>query len=206
MRARSIILAGAPPLVIIGLWVGAILVPTGNSARELEDRLASSDAELVRLVSTLDESRTVDLQMVELNDELSGLSAAVPPTADVAGLVRLLHDLAQITGTTVSSVTPQASEPSALASQAAVMNTSLSVEGEYSEIMAFVDGLLGSDRLVEIISVDLAADSSAGTIYVDLVIATYFESDAGSSVDDLLIDAELQVSAASAGPTLEADA
>ncbi len=206
MRARSIMIAAAPPLAVIALWVGAIMVPTGNSARELEDRLVSSDAELVSLAATLEESRTVDMQTAQLNVELDELSAAVPPTSDVAGLVRLVHDVAQDTGATVSSVAPQSSELSIVSSEAEVMNISLALEGEYGQIIAFVDELLASDRLVEIVSMDLASDSTAGTIFVDLMIATYSEPGAFSSVDNLLIDAEEQVSAASAGLTLEADA
>lgn len=205
MKLRSIAIAAAPPLVVAGLWVSAVVLPTGNSADDLQDRLDATDAELVDLALVLEDSRSVDSQLASLNTQLDDLTIAVPPTPDIAGFVRLVHALADQSGTLVSSVTPQVEQDSSVSIGSQVTTVSLSLEGDYSAIMAFVDDLLDADRLVQIDSVDLAADSSAGSLFVELVVSIYSESGSSSAVGDLFSQADQQVDDATAGLTLEAD-
>ncbi len=204
MRLRSVAIAATPPLLVAGLWLGAVVMPTGNSARELQDRLDAADAELVEVAALLEESRTVDAQLVAMTGELDRLASSVPPTADVAGVVRLVDELAGRTGVVVSSVTPQSEQAAASWPGAEVTNVSMSLSGDYSTVMAFIDQLLTADRLVDLVDVDLAADSSAGSLFVDLVVSVYSEPGASSLVTELIDAADQQVTDAAAAITLEA--
>ncbi len=205
MRSRLIAIAAVPPLLVAGLWVGAVVLPTGNSANDLQDRLEASDAELVDLALVLEDSRSVDSRLAELNTQLDHLLIAVPPTSDIAGFVRLVHSIADESGTLITSVTPQTEQDSTISLGSQVTTVSLSLEGDYPAVMAFVDGLLTADRLVQVDSVDLAADSSAGSLFVELVVSVYSEAGGSTAVGDLFSQAGQQVDDASAGLTLEAD-
>ncbi|MEZ5225708.1 MAG: hypothetical protein R2710_03265 [Acidimicrobiales bacterium] len=57
MRLRSIVVGAIPPIVVAALWLGAVVVPTGNAAGELQDRRDASDAELLQLAAVLENSR-----------------------------------------------------------------------------------------------------------------------------------------------------
>lgn len=205
MRLRSIAVGAVPPLVVVGLWLGAVVIPTGNTSGRLQERLDASDAELADLAAVLEESRTANEQLVLMNTQLDLLSVAVPATPDVAGFVRLVDALATASDTVVASVTPQTEQPSATSSGVQVTSVSMALQGTYPAVMSFIERLLAADRLVEVKSVDLTADSSAGSIFVDLTVSLFSEPAAADAASSLVAAADQQITDAAAGLTLEAE-
>ncbi len=209
MRSRSVGIALVPPAAVVALWLGVVLTPSSHRAADLQERLDASNAEFVELTATLDDSRTLNEQLAVLNAEVDELSKAVPPTTDISGFVRLVHSIGLESGTLVSAVTPQTSQPTDASTEAAVTNITLSIEGSYGSIMAFTNALLVADRLVEITAIDLTADASTDRLFVEVGVSIYSATSSTSPIDlSATTDRQIsdpQVSDAAAGLTLEAD-
>ncbi|MEZ5225709.1 MAG: type 4a pilus biogenesis protein PilO [Acidimicrobiales bacterium] len=134
-----------------------------------------------------------------MNEQLDQLAVAVPVSPDVAGFVRLVDVLADESDAVVSSVTPQAEQPSTASAGVEVTSVSMTLQGTYPEVMSFIERLLTADRLVEVRSVDLTSDTAAGALFVDLTVAIFSEPGSGAARSELVGDTAVGITLEAAG-------
>jgi Tfp pilus assembly protein PilO len=167
----------------IARWVLAVLVLIAVLAIPTRCSLGSRQ-------SYVDEANAARAAATELNDRASKAEAAaaddsftarhdalvkaVPPTADLAGLLAAVSSAAATSGVTITSVSPSQNPTSSDkgTNQLSTWTLTMAVEGTPAALESFLDQLAGLDRLVVVDSVNQQA-SAEGTVTAS-VTARFF--------------------------------
>lgn len=200
MRLRQVGVALVAPSMVLALWAGIVLVPNMSAERDVNERLDATEQQLVALTGVFEQSNGLTERIDELQEQSVRLDRAVPATVDTVGVVRLLHDLGIEHGVAVTSVSPTINTGDSDLDSSGTSTLTVSLEGSYSGTMGFIDGLLVAERLIRIDRLDLSADATTGTLFVDLTVSTFSrESSTTTEVASLGSDA------LTGGASLEAD-
>jgi len=178
---------GVVLVVLLVVWWMLLMSPAGHklsSLRSQHDQLVSQAGTLQGQLTSLQEQKA---HSATLDAQQARNQLAMPPTADLPGLITQLDSLASSTGVNLSSISPS---PPAAASAAGgsvaggsyqSMSLSLAFAGTYGQDMAFLQGLYQLNRLVVINSVSLSGGgdkSSPNAVLTGSVSAQVFTSPA----------------------------
>jgi Tfp pilus assembly protein PilO len=156
---KLLLLLGA--IAVIGVWFALVWMPRGNEIAAAETRVEAADLraeelqlELQRLVSAERDDEASDAA-------LDRVTAAIPDTADLAGLITGVNATATEAGVQLLGVTPAA----LTAGTPTVVPFSLDVTGGYFSVVSFTQKLTALPRLIVIDSLQVsAADRGALTV------------------------------------------
>src|SRR5579884_1871144 len=154
---------GVVLVVLLVVWWMLLMSPAGHklsSLRSQHDQLVSQAGTLQGQLTSLQEQKA---HSATLDAQQARNQLAMPPTADLPGLITQLDALASSTGVNLSAISPSPPSSASAASGGTVtggsyqsMSLSLAFAGTYSQDMAFLQGLYQMNRLVVVNSVSLS--------------------------------------------------
>ncbi|HEX5949342.1 MAG TPA: type 4a pilus biogenesis protein PilO, partial [Actinomycetota bacterium] len=108
MNRRAPLIAGLIFLVLALAAVFLLVLPKINDVGEAEDRLERAEQDEVALQAELSRLQEAAENAPELRRELARFRRAVPPVADLPGLINLLQTAADTAGVDFFSIAPGA--------------------------------------------------------------------------------------------------
>lgn len=210
---RGPIIAGIAGAVAILLVLIGLIFPKMSQVRRSEDALTAARAQQQSLQVRLSELKATEAQAEQIRIRLQELEAAVPPTADLPGLIRLLNDVSdqsavdfmtlspgQPTAVTSSASTLPAAIPSPVNSPAvrrapalggalplgvSILPVTITVAGDYFAVDEYLFRLETLPRSSKVLSVSLAV-GPGGLPELQLTItANFFTTDTSSGPGSL---------------------
>src|SRR5437899_1573291 len=106
MSRRGPLVATVAGLAAALLVVFGLIVPKISQARASQTKLDQARQQQSVLELRLQELQATEAQAQKLRAQLTKLQAAVPPTVDLPGLIRLLNDVATQSGVNFIAITP----------------------------------------------------------------------------------------------------
>ena len=106
VNKRAPIIAGAIALVVVILAVFFLVLPKMNEVSETQDQLQAAEERETTLQAQLDSLQDAQRAAPQTEQEIAAIDAAVPPTADLPGLFRLLQGAADRSAVDFFSFTP----------------------------------------------------------------------------------------------------
>lgn len=173
MRFRPLLL---PPVALAALWAAAVWWPTQSAVATEQDRLAAAQSEQLALVASFDELSSAADRLDVFDADLERFELAIPPTLDMAALVRQIHAEAASSGLRIDLLSPTdvlggATVDADRPVPAGMASVSMSLMGQagFEEAIAFVDRLRALPRLVVVDVLGLSAvDGATDQIILDL--------------------------------------
>ena len=154
MKSRTITVSVLVAVVVIALWWVFAYSPARSEASKV-----SADVDTAKA-----ESRTLETQNKQLEDlkakapqiqaELDRLSNAVPEDAHLASFIQQANQIATATGVKWASVAP--TEPAPTGSAGTIALT-ISVSGDYYQVLDYINQLENMPRLVVVDQISLTS-------------------------------------------------
>jgi Tfp pilus assembly protein PilO len=158
--------------VIALLAIVLLVLPKRGDVKEAEDRLAAEQAREQPLQTELSQLQEAAQDAATLRRELARFQRAVPPVADLPGLINDLQTAADVSGVDFFSVSPSTPTP-APTGLATEIPASIRVIGGFFPIDEFLFRLETLPRAAKVISVELAAGPD-GAPQVDVQLDVRF--------------------------------
>ncbi len=181
-----------PPLILIIAWAGLLWWPSRASVTTEEDRIGDLQTEQLALVTEISELTAASDRLDEFELDLARFATAVPPTADIGALLRVLDAEAANVGLEIDLFAPTrvansttAAPGQGLPPSISSVSLSLSGIGTYEATMAFVARLENMDRLIVVDSLALTVADGPNRIIIDVNLRV-FTTEPVSDVDDTL--------------------
>jgi type IV pilus assembly protein PilO len=128
-------------VVLVATWF-VLVSPRRSEAADLGDQRASTETQNVSLEAEIADLRSRFGDLEDLRAELARIRKQLPPSADVASLVRSLESIADDSGVTIESITPGAAitvSPATATTPALVsVPVAVTVRGRYVEDALFL--------------------------------------------------------------------
>jgi Tfp pilus assembly protein PilO len=160
MRRFVPFIAGGVTLLIVAVWYVALYSPKSADLSKAHGDLTSAEANQQTLKAQLSNLRGLEANRAKQQAVLQKLSAAVPPTPDLATFILQANDIATQSGVSflqVSPGIPSAGSPSPIA-------LSMQIEGTFYQVYDYLNRLENMQRLVLIDSLSLSSKGQgAGT-------------------------------------------
>jgi Tfp pilus assembly protein PilO len=179
LSPRTLVLAAAGLVLVYALAAWFLFVsPKRSEAARLSDDIAAAEVRLTEAQAAANRPAGAGVPV----SEVLQLAKAMPASADHAGLVLELVRLADKSGVSLRSLTPQAVAPGAQG--AAMIPVSVTISGSYGKIAKFLHGartlvsvrdgkLRATGRLLSVQSVDLAESAAKGFPALDATISIH---------------------------------
>lgn len=176
MNRRGPLVVGIVFGVIILLAIFFLVLPKVSDVGEAEDRLAAEEAKELPLQTELARLRDASDDAASLRRELARFQRAVPPVADLPGLINDLQTAADVAGVDFFQIDPGTPAPSTTG-QASEIPASIRVIGGYFPIDEFLFRLETLPRAAKVISVSVSeGPESAPQVDVQLEVR-FFTTD-----------------------------
>lgn len=149
--------------VVVGIVFGVIallaiffvVLPKMSEVTEAEDRLLAEEAEELPLQTELARLRDAADDAASLRRELARFQRAVPPVADLPGLINDLQTAADVAGVDFFQIVPGTPTPAA-SGQASQIPASIRVIGGFFPVDLFLNRLETLPRAAKVTSVTIA--------------------------------------------------
>jgi Tfp pilus assembly protein PilO len=158
--------------VIILIAIFFLVLPKMSDVTEAEDRLAAEEAEELPLQTELARLRDASDDAATLRRELARFQRAVPPVADLPGLINDLQTAADVSGVDFFQIDPGTPTPST-SGQASEIPASIRIIGGFFPIDEFLFRLETLPRAAKVISVTVAEGPEAAP-QVDVQLEVQF--------------------------------
>jgi Tfp pilus assembly protein PilO len=156
---RGPLIAAMVSVGVIVLTVAVLILPKASQVRAKQKEVAQAQQQEAALRLRLQQLQADAKDAPKDRKELAKLQAALPPTADLPGLIRLLNSIAGESGVDFMSVSP--SQPSASTAGAlSVIPTQISITGGFFAIDQYLFRLEQLTRAAKVTSVQLAGQGS----------------------------------------------
>jgi Tfp pilus assembly protein PilO len=176
MNRRGPLVVGIVFGVVILLAMFFLVLPKMSDVTEAEDRLATEEARELPLQTELSRLRDASDDAASLRRELARFQRAVPPVADLPGLINDLQTAADVAAVDFFQIDPGTPLPSATG-QASEIPASIRVIGGFFPIDLFLNRLETLPRAAKVTSVTVAeGPESAPQIDVQLEVL-FFTTD-----------------------------
>lgn len=176
MNRRAPLIAGAVALVVILLAFFLLVFPKFGQIGEAEDELDAARAEEAALESELARLRAAEEDLPRLRRQLARFRRAVPPLADLPGVINELQSAADVAGVDFFAISPQ--EPVAVPEgQAAVIPAQVQVMGTFFPVDEFLFRLETLRRAAKVTTIAMV-EGPDGLPQVDVTMeVTFFTTD-----------------------------
>jgi Tfp pilus assembly protein PilO len=148
---KLLLLLGA--IAVIGAWFALVWMPRGNDIAAANTRAEAADQRVDDLQLELQRLASGDRDDHASDSALERVTAAIPDTADLAGLITGVDATATEAGVQLLGLTPSAPA----AGTPTVVPFSLDVIGGYFSVVSFTQKLTALPRLIVIDSVQVSA-------------------------------------------------
>jgi Tfp pilus assembly protein PilO len=148
-------IAGGVILLIVAVWYLALYSPKSADLSKAHDDLTSAQANQQTLKAQLSNLHGLEANRTKQQALLQKLSAAVPPTPDLATFILQANDIATQAGVSFLQVSPGL--PSAGTGGPSQISLSMQLEGTFYQVYDYLNRLENMQRLVLIDSVNLSS-------------------------------------------------
>lgn len=156
MSRRGIALAILGALLITAVWWVFFISPRNSDISDFDDQIAGAQDEEVILRAELKQLQDIAASELTYRSAIGQLEASIPEDPEIADFIESLNLLAAETGVELLSVSQ--AEPAVIEGGTFYeIGVSMSLEGQYFEILGFMFGLSDLERLVVVNSVALSA-------------------------------------------------
>lgn len=175
------------PIILIAVAIGLFFVYINPTYKDVQ----TARAQQTQLADALDRSRQLQALRDDLlsqynsfsTDNLERLARILPDNVDNVRLILELDNIASQYGMTLQSVSVEESggEDETIAQAQSreydTINVSFTVAAEYQDFLRFIHDLERNVRLVDLNSMQFAAESNVGVPTYDVSVTTYWLSD-----------------------------
>lgn len=155
MSRRGIALAILGALLVAAVWWVFFISPRNSDISELDDQIATAQDEEVILRAELKQLQDIAASELTYRSAIGQLEASIPEDPDIADFIESLNLLAAETGVDLASVSQ--AEPVLIGGGTFYeIGISLSLDGQYFEVLGFLFGLSDLERLVVVNGVSLS--------------------------------------------------
>ncbi|HEX5616481.1 MAG TPA: type 4a pilus biogenesis protein PilO [Acidimicrobiia bacterium] len=160
MNRRGVALFAVAAVAIVALWWTLVYSPRGDQLDDAKVELETAQGEQQALQAQLARLEDINENLPEIDADLAKLSGLVPPTADLAGFILGMNDLANQSGIDWISVSP--TPPAAQGTGFATIGLNITVEGGFFQVLDYLNRLEDFDRLVVVEGVNVTGGSTGG--------------------------------------------
>ena len=159
MNRRAPIIAAVVAVVVALLLVFLLVLPKMREVGETEEQLQATQDQEIALAAELRALRQAQEQAPETEQEIAAIDDAIPPTADLPALFRLLDSAASRAGVDFFSFTPGTPvlDPT---SQYSTISSQVTVTGGYFAIDQFLFLLETLPRAAKVTTVAVTGTST----------------------------------------------
>ena len=172
MNRRGPLIVGIIFAVVALLVIFMLVLPKMSDVTEAEERLETEQAEQLPLETELARLRDAADDAASLRRELARFQRAVPPVADLPGLINDLQTAADVAGVDFFQIDPSTPAPSATG-EATEIPVGIRVIGGFFPVDEFLFRLETLPRAAKVISVT-AAEGPEGAPQVDVQLQVQF--------------------------------
>ena len=172
MNRRGPLIVGAIFVVVAIVAVALLVLPKMGDVEEAQERLAAEQALEGPLQDELNRLREAADDAASLRRELARFQRAVPPVADLPGLINDVQTEADLAGVDFFQVDPGTPEPDP-SGQATVIPATIRVIGGFFPVDLFLSRLEGMPRAAKVLSFAVAAGPQ-GAPQVDVSLSVQF--------------------------------
>ncbi len=173
-------------IIVSGLFYWFMILPKATHLKEQNDLLAKTTEEKAKISKTVDDLKKMVGQLTTYKKEIAELDEAVPLDAMVLRFRVLLENLSESVGLSVSTVNvsnnssePWAGNKELIANPYGVsrsmqrLSGSISVVGTYDQVIALLEKIQTSGRVININSVSIDS-SENGNLSVVLALDAFY--------------------------------
>ena len=161
MNRRAPIVAGAIALVVAILAVFFLVLPKMKDVNAAQDELESAQDQEITLEAQLRSLQDAQQEAPETEQQIAAIDAAVPPTADLPELFRLLQSAADRSAVDFFSFTPGTPVVNATSSYSTIASQ-ITVSGGYFAIDEFLFLLETLQRAAKVTTLAITPSTGAG--------------------------------------------
>jgi Tfp pilus assembly protein PilO len=171
MSRRAPLIVGIVFAVLAILVIVFLVMPKRGEISDAEGRLESAQAQQLSLEAELARLQEAEEDAGQLRRELARFRRAVPPVADLPGLINQLQTAADVAGVDFFSFAP--GQPEVTGGQATEIPAQIQVIGGFFPIDSFLAGLETLPRSSKALTITVAA-GPAGLPQVDVRLDVRF--------------------------------
>jgi Tfp pilus assembly protein PilO len=168
---RGPILAAVAGLALVILMVAFVILPKASQVREKQQEVDAARQLEAQLQVRLDQLRALAQEAPKNRRRLRQLDAAIPPNADLPGLIRLLNGIAERSGVDFMTVAPSTPTPSSFT--AAVLPTQITVAGRFFSVDQYLYRLENLPRAAKVTSIQVSP-GGGGLQYLQVALTAEF--------------------------------
>jgi len=163
VNRRMLALGVLMAVLATAVWYFFLLSPRNTKIGELDDQLNTAIAEAGALRIAVAALQDVQNNDVAFLAAIGQMEAGIPEEPELAVFIEEITALAEANGVALQSIAP--SEPAAAAELPVYeITVSLSMEGEYFEVLGFLFGLDDMERIVVVESISITAGAGGGVV------------------------------------------
>jgi Tfp pilus assembly protein PilO len=187
MRKRAALTALGAVVMLVAFWFAA-WSPVNHQLSKAHRNLSNAEARQAQLRSQLTVLRAEYKKLPTYEADLLALEEAVPADPSVASIFDQLNSAAVASGVTLPSIspstTPPGSTPTATTSGSKAgpppLQISLTADGQYPQILGFLNRLDSSPRLFVINDITLSPSGNGGAMGASLQIDAFYQKGSAS--------------------------
>ena len=175
MRRSGLILGVLGMLLVTALWWFFVISPTNAKISDVRDELQSAEDNEVLLRTQLSRLKKIQENELTYRSAIGALEAAIPPTPQMPTLIDTLAELAEASGVQWDSGTY--GNPGEVEGEDYFeIPLSLTVQGQFFEVLGYLYGIADLERIVRIDAVSLSPtqDDNGFTIETVSISAVTF--------------------------------
>ena len=172
---RTVILSGLGLLLAADIALAAYNWRSGAGVRTPQQMLAVESQQLKLLKADVERARGIRKQMPAIQQDCERFEKSLPPASSgYSSLVSQLGGVAKSAGVKVTSLTFKTTEVAKKPFLQVTMEAT--IEGDYTSVVRFLNGLQKSDGLFIVNDLSLASSPqiAGGALRVNLHLQTYF--------------------------------
>jgi Tfp pilus assembly protein PilO len=174
MRNRQPLIAAVAGLGLAVLIIAVLILPKVSQVRARQKQVAQAQAQGQQLRLQLQQLQALAKQAPAERAKLAALRAAVPPTVDLPGLIRLLNGAAEQSGVDFTSLSPGQPAPGT-DTRVSVIPVSITVGGTFFAVDQYMIQLETLPRAIKVLSIAVAP---GGTSELQVTLsANFFTTD-----------------------------
>lgn len=171
MARRGPILAAVGGIALIVLMVALVIMPKASQVREKQGEVEAARQQEAQLELRLDQLRALAQEAPKNRRRLAQLDAALPPKADLPGLIRLLNGIAEKSGVDFMTIAPSTPTPSAFT--VAVIPAQVTVAGRFFSVDQYLYRLENLSRAAKVTNIQVSP-GSGGLQYLQVNLGVEF--------------------------------
>jgi Tfp pilus assembly protein PilO len=180
VNRRAPIIAGAIALLVAILAVFFLVLPKMNDVSEAQDQLQAAEDQEITLDAQLRSLQDAQQEAPETEQQIAAIDAAIPPTADLPELFRLLQSAADRSAVDFFSFTPGTPVVNATSSYSTIASQ-VTVTGGYFSIDEFLFLLETLQRAAKVTTLAITpgagaegtATTSGSTLQLQMTVEFY---------------------------------